>query len=149
LKHSARLVKDIGPIPLVLGNEIRSSQVFVNLLVNAAQAITGKPQDNEIRVVARAQDDRVVVDVCDTGSGVPVEVADRIFEPFVTTKPPITGTGLGLSICQGILESMGGRISLERGTPGTTCFRVVLAQATTPTVTATSPATNGSDPGDH
>jgi CheY-like chemotaxis protein len=139
LRHAARVVKDIGPAPLVLGNEVRVSQVLVNLLVNAAQAIEGKPYDNEIRIVLRGEGDMAVVDVHDTGPGVPAEVAERMFEPFFTTKPPVAGTGLGLSICRSIVESMGGRITLEHSEPRNTCFRVALPAAPVVTTAPTGP----------
>jgi PAS domain S-box-containing protein len=129
LRHAARLVKEIDSAPLVMGNEVRLSQVFVNLLANAAQAIDGKPQDNEVRIVVRGEAGTAVVEVHDSGPGVPSDVAERIFEPFFTTKPPAAGTGLGLSICRNIVEAMGGRITLQSTEAGATCFRVVLPAA--------------------
>jgi len=139
LRHTAKLVKEIGPAPLVLGNEVRLSQVFVNLLANAAQAIEGRPQDNEIRIAVATEGGEAVVEVCDTGSGVAPEVADRIFEPFFTTKPPAAGTGLGLSICRNLVEAMDGRIELDASVPGRTCFRVRLPPAPLQTATPSRP----------
>jgi PAS domain S-box-containing protein len=139
IRHAAKLVKDIGPAPLVQGNEVRLSQVFVNLLANAAQAIRGRPHDNEIAIALFTHEGQVVVEVRDTGPGVPAEVAERIFEPFFTTKPPAAGTGLGLSICRNLVETMNGRISLESNVAGRTCFRVVLPAAHVSTAMPTGP----------
>jgi len=95
----------------VLGNDVRLSQVFVNLLGNASQAITGPTANNEIRVVART-DERgwAVVEIHDTGPGMPPEVVARVFDRFFTTKPAGIGSGLGLSICREIVAWMGGEL---------------------------------------
>jgi signal transduction histidine kinase len=115
IHRRARLVKDYGDAPLVSGNETRVGQVLLNLLVNAAQAIEeGRPDENEIRIVTRTgPSDQLVVEIHDTGSGIPPENLERILEPFFTTKPPGQGTGLGLPICRQIISSMGGRIGVE------------------------------------
>ncbi|QRK10699.1 PAS domain S-box protein [Archangium violaceum] len=128
IKHRAKLKREYGPVPSVIGNEGRLCQVFLNLVVNAAQAIPeGAADKNEIRVVTRlGPDGRVVAEVQDTGAGIPEEVLGRIFDPFFTTKPVGVGTGLGLSICHGIITSLGGDISVE-STPGRgTTMRVLL-----------------------
>src|SRR5579872_7464708 len=109
LRHRARLVKEYSPVPEVVANEARLGQVFLNLLLNAVQAL---PEDhverNEIRVAVRATTPhRVVIEVQDNGSGIPAQVRGRIFEPFFTTKPVGIGTGLGLAICHGIVSSLG------------------------------------------
>jgi signal transduction histidine kinase len=127
IRHRARLVKDYGPVAQVRGNEPRLGQVFLNLLVNAAQAIDeGKVSQNEIRISTHSVDDRLIVEVTDTGSGIPLEVIDHVFEPFVTTKPIGVGTGLGLSICQNIVTTMGGKISVKSELGKGTTFRVEL-----------------------
>ncbi len=131
IKHRARLVKDYGEVPYVHANDARLGQVFLNLLINAAQAIPeGRARENEIRVATRTGEDGcAVVEVRDSGAGIPQEVLSRIFDPFFTTKPVGVGTGLGLSICHGIVEDLGGEISVE-STPGRgTTFRVVLPAA--------------------
>jgi PAS domain S-box-containing protein len=128
IRHRARLVKDYGEVPVVDGNESRLGQVFLNLLLNAAQAIAeGASDENEIRVITRTDaDGRAVVEVRDTGAGIPPEIQARIFEPFFTTKPPGIGTGLGLWICRGIVNAMGGEIvGLGEGGRGA-LFRVTL-----------------------
>ncbi len=115
MRHRAQLVKEYRPVPLVDANDSRLAQVFLNLLVNAAHAIPeGRADQNTIRVVTRtAPDGAAVVEVHDTGSGIPPEVLPRVFDPFFTTKPVGHGTGLGLSICQNILRSYEGEIAVE------------------------------------
>ncbi|MGZ5966309.1 MAG: PAS domain S-box protein [Polyangiales bacterium] len=127
IRHRARLVIDIGLAPHVAGTEGRLIQVFVNLLVNAAQAIPeGNVEDNEIRVRVWPQGNNFVVEVSDTGSGISETDAHRIFEPFFTTKPSGSGTGLGLAIVQRIVASVGGTIGAEPRSPKGSTFRVTL-----------------------
>ncbi|WP_084610158.1 ATP-binding protein [Archangium violaceum] len=131
IKHRARLKREYGPMPHVKGNEGRLCQVFLNLVVNAAQAIPeGAAEKNEIRLVTReGEQGRVIAEVQDSGSGIPPEVMGRIFDPFFTTKPVGVGTGLGLSICHGIITSLGGEISVESQPGRGTTVRVVLPAA--------------------
>ncbi|PTL84862.1 PAS domain S-box protein [Vitiosangium sp. GDMCC 1.1324] len=131
IKHRAKLKREYGQIPPVRGNEGRLCQVFLNLVVNASQAIPeGAAEQNEIRLVTRmGSEGRVVVEVQDTGSGIPAEALGRIFDPFYTTKPVGVGTGLGLSICHGIITSLGGDISVESEPGRGTTMRVVLRAA--------------------
>jgi signal transduction histidine kinase/CheY-like chemotaxis protein len=131
LKHRARLVKDVPHLPCVRGNAGRLGQIFLNLLVNAVQAMPEGPGgENEIRVSARPLGgDRVVIEVADTGCGIPPENLARIFDPFFTTKAPGVGTGLGLSIVHGIVTSMQGEIAVESTVGLGTTFRVVLPVA--------------------
>ena len=95
LRHGARLVKQIEPVPKVLANEGRLGQVFLNLLMNAVQALPeGRAEQNEIRLVVRAPTaERVVVEVHDNGVGIEERVRARLFEPFFTTKPSAWGRG--------------------------------------------------------
>jgi PAS domain S-box-containing protein len=132
LRHRARLVKEYGDVPPVLANEARLGQVFLNILVNAAQALeVGDAAENVIRVRASREDDgQVVVQVSDTGPGISPAILDRIFDPFFTTKPVGLGTGLGLWICQGIVTSLGGQITAETRPGEGATFRVVLPAAT-------------------
>jgi PAS domain S-box-containing protein len=131
IRHRARLVRTVGPVPPVHASPGRLGQLFLNLLVNAAQAIPeGKP-NMEVRVVTRADEDgRAVVEVFDTGVGIPPEVRSRIFDPFFTTKPVGVGTGLGLSICHGIVSRLGGELQVESEVGKGSCFRVVLPAGT-------------------
>ncbi len=131
IRHRARLVKEYGEVPAVVANEARLGQVFLNLLVNAAQALhVGDAAENVIRVVTATDGDgRVVVEVHDSGPGISSEHMARIFDPFFTTKPVGVGTGLGLWICQGIVSSLGGHISADNAPAGGAVFRVVLPAA--------------------
>ena len=131
IKYRARLVREYGATPLVRADEGRLGQVFLNLLINAAQAMPeGRATENEIRVVTRADDSgRALVEVRDSGPGISPDVLDRIFEPFFTTKPIGVGTGLGLSICRSIVTAAGGEISVESKVNEGTVFRVLLPAA--------------------
>ena len=128
IKHRARLVRDLRAAPLVVGNEVRLSQVVLNLLINAAHAIPeGGSDQHEIRIsLYTGADGRAVVEVADTGSGMSPEVQNRIFDPFFTTKPVGVGSGLGLPISRNIVVKFGGEITVE-STPGRgSTFRVWL-----------------------
>jgi PAS domain S-box-containing protein len=143
IRHRARLVKDYGDPPMVESNESRLGQVFLNLLLNAAHAIPeGETERNEIRVSTRT-DGRgyAVVEIRDTGVGIPAEIRDRIFDPFFTTKPAGEGTGLGLWICSGILSALGGEISVDSDKGKGSVFRVSL-----PPVAMETPATIAARP---
>jgi CheY-like chemotaxis protein len=136
MRHRARLVKDYGPVPLVDADEARLGQVFINLLINAAQTIPeGDVAANEIRIVTSTDTTgRAVVEVKDTGPGIPAAVLGRIFDPFFTTKPVGIGTGLGLSICHSIVTGMGGEIAVVSELGRGTTFRVTLPAAIGPAV---------------
>jgi PAS domain S-box-containing protein len=130
LRARARVVRDYVEVPPVEGSEGRLGQVFLNLLINAAQAIPpGRPEQNEIRVTLRAVQGHVIVEVRDTGAGIPPEMRSRIFDPFFTTKPVGVGTGLGLFVCQGIITRFGGEISMESEPGHGTTFRVIFPMA--------------------
>ena len=131
IRHRARFMKDYAPgLPSVLGNEPRLGQVFLNLLINAAQAIPeGAAERNQIRLSTRVAADRVVVSVQDSGAGIPAEHLTRLFDPFFTTKPVGVGTGLGLFICQNIVLSLGGEITVESEAGRGTTMHVALRLA--------------------
>ncbi len=118
IRHRAHLTRDYQPDPpLVSANEARLAQVFLNLLMNAAQALDdGKAATNELRVRTRHGNGEVVVEVSDTGPGVPRELHERIFDPFFTTKPIGEGVGLGLSICHSIINAYAGHVSIVEST---------------------------------
>jgi two-component system cell cycle sensor histidine kinase/response regulator CckA len=131
LRHRARLIERFEPTARVRANESRLGQVFVNVLVNAAQAIPeGRAEANEVRVtLAPGTAGDVIVEIEDTGVGIPSHVLGRIFDPFFTTKPIGEGVGLGLAICHQIVASLGGEISVA-STPGRgTRFRIALPPA--------------------
>ena len=128
IRQRAQLVREYGVLQPVQANESRLGQVFLNLLVNAAQAIPeGAPGQHRIVLRTRAgSNGEAIVEVEDTGVGIEQWKMDRIFEPFWTDKPVGVGTGLGLSIVHGIVSGMGGEISV-RSEPGRgSMFRVVL-----------------------
>lgn len=123
------VIRDIPPdLPKVMGDVDQLSQVISNLVVNAQQALAGRPSPRRLRVAARfvAQDARVRIEVADSGPGVPPEIRERVFEPFFTTKPEGVGTGVGLSVCRGIVESHDGRISVSVAPEGGALFVVDL-----------------------
>ena len=127
IKHRARLEKRYSRAPLVNASDSRLGQVFVNLIVNATQALPEECKSNLI-VVATGTDEHgwAVVEVSDNGKGIAAETMKRIFDPFFTTKAVGVGTGLGLSICHSIVTSLGGHITVaSRPTAGTT-FTVSL-----------------------
>jgi PAS domain S-box-containing protein len=128
IRHRAAVTRDYQPVPVVDANPSRLGQVFLNLVVNAAQSIRpGRADINEI-VVATGTDaqGRAVIEVRDSGGGIPPEVLERIFTPFFTTKPAGVGTGLGLSICHRIVTQLGGEIMVESEVGRGSTFRVVL-----------------------
>jgi CheY-like chemotaxis protein len=130
LRPRATLDVSLTGLPPVRGSETRLGQVFLNLILNAAQAMPdGRAENHRIAVVGHCEGDAwVVVRVSDTGAGIPPELIPRIFDPFVTSKARSEGTGLGLSIAHSIVTAMGGSISVEsavgRGTTFTLRFPV-------------------------
>ncbi len=127
LSRRANLVTQLEQVPAVSGSEARLEQVFLNLLVNAAQAIPeGAPEANLVEVRLFPEPRHVVVEIRDTGAGMPEEMLKRVFDPFFSTKPVGAGAGLGLSISHGIITSMGGEIRAESTVGRGTCFRVRL-----------------------
>jgi signal transduction histidine kinase/ActR/RegA family two-component response regulator len=131
VRHRARLLRTYGPVPRVLASEHRLGQVFLNLLVNAAQAIPeGEADRHEVRLVTRTgSQGEALIEVHDTGGGIPADVLPHIFDPFFTTKRVGEGMGLGLSICHGIVQALGGTITVEARPSGGTLFRVSLPAA--------------------
>ncbi len=130
IRHRARLVKLYGRVPGVEANEARLGQVFLNLIVNAAQALPeGRVEDNQIRVCTRLEGERVIIEVGDNGAGIPPEIIGRIFDAFFTTKAVGVGTGLGLAICQRIVTDMGGELTVKSELGKGTTFRVALPVA--------------------
>ncbi len=131
--HAALKVNVREPLPAVVVGRHELGQVLVNLLVNAAQAIPeGRAAENEVRVAAWADGGAVVLEVSDTGSGIPAEVLPHVFDPFFTTKEAGAGMGLGLAICHGIVTAAGGTIEVESEVGAGTRFRVRLPGAGAP-----------------
>jgi signal transduction histidine kinase len=127
IRLRAQLVEDFADVPLIEASESRLGQVFINLLVNAAQALPeGHALENRITLRTRVEQGWVIAEVEDTGSGIPPDVVSRLFEPFFTTKPAGEGTGLGLAISRQIVQSLHGDISFQSTPEHGTCFRVRL-----------------------
>jgi PAS domain S-box-containing protein len=127
LLHQARLLTDLRDVPNVLANELKLSQVVVNLLTNAVQALTGQREDNEVRVSTWTDETgAAVLEVEDNGRGMSEQVRSKVFEPFFTTNAAGHGTGLGLSICRSIVAGLGGEIAVESELGRGSRFRVRL-----------------------
>jgi signal transduction histidine kinase len=132
IDHPARVITEFDCIPPVRGSESRLSRLFLNLLMNAAQAVAGGGDadidgEPQIRVVTRKEPDHgITVEISDSGPGIAAELLDRIFEPYFTTKPAGVGVGLGLTVSRYLAAELGGAIAVE-STPGVgTTFRVTL-----------------------
>jgi PAS domain S-box-containing protein len=128
IRHRARLIRDYGSAPFVKADGARLGQVFINLLINAAQSFrVGTTAANEIRVITSTDGSgRAVVEIRDSGQGIPPELVSRIFDPFFTTKGIGAGTGLGLAISHNIVASMGGEILVQSRLGQGASFRVIL-----------------------
>ena len=117
---------DAPDLPLVSADEDQLHQVFLNLLVNAHQALEAVPPPRRLWVRTAAAGEMVSIEVADNGPGVPVALRHQILEPFFTTKPVGAGTGLGLSVCHSILMAHGGAITVEDRPGGGARFIVTL-----------------------
>jgi signal transduction histidine kinase len=123
LKYKCEILRSYGEIPDVECLPSQLNQVFLNILVNAGHAIE---QRGTIRVTTGQEDDRVFIEIADTGKGIAQENIARIFDPFFTTKPVGQGTGLGLSLSYSIVRKHNGHISVDSKIGGGTRFRIVL-----------------------
>lgn len=117
-----------GALPVVQASATDMHEVFMNLINNAIDAMSGR--DGKLAIRSRLEGGHIVVDVADTGQGIPSEVMARIFDPFFTTKPVGKGTGLGLSISYGIIKKLGGMLTLESTVGIGTTFHVSIASQT-------------------
>jgi signal transduction histidine kinase len=124
--RGVRVKQVLSPSPPVTGDPERLQQLFLNLFLNAADAMPG---GGELRIELREKDGSVCVRVADTGVGIAASELERIFEPFFTTKEAGQGSGLGLMVCKGIVADHGGRIDV-RSEPGAgTEFTILLRPA--------------------
>ncbi|MCX5890441.1 MAG: PAS domain S-box protein [Deltaproteobacteria bacterium] len=124
--HNIKIEQDLDPgVPQIIGDPGQLQQVFTNLLLNGADAMS---DSGVITITSRPawSGNGVVLQFADTGCGIPPEIRDKIFEPFFTTKPPGKGTGLGLSIVYGVLQRHGGSIEAYSPPGGGTIFTVTL-----------------------
>ncbi len=132
IRHRATLERDFGKTPPVDSNESRIGQVFLNLLINAAQAMPER-RVSANRITARTYTDDegwAVIEVADNGTGIEPDRMNRVFEPFFTTKDISEGTGLGLSICRNIVRDAGGTIEARSELDHGTTFVVRLPAST-------------------
>lgn len=120
-------------LPPVMGSAFQLQQVLLNLIANAHDALRGRPGARDIVVTATAHADEIVLEVADTGPGIPGDALPRLFEPFFTTKS--AGTGLGLAISAGIVHELGGRITARNGERGAV-FQIVLPAGGAPAASA-------------
>jgi signal transduction histidine kinase len=148
IRQRARLERDLGQAPLVLGNEARLAQALLSLMSNAAQAFPdGGGQEQVIRVSTSTDASGwAVIEVRDNGSGIPADLIHRIFDPFFTTRSIGLGSGLGLSVAHSIVTSLGGTIDAE-SQPGATRMLVRLPPAAQPAPAAGQPAPRSCRPG--
>jgi len=123
IKYKATVEKDFSKLPLIPCYPQQLNQVFLNILVNAAQAIEEK---GEIKISTRAESDFVEIKISDNGSGIPEDVRDKIFEPFFTTKEVGKGTGLGMSISYDIIKEHQGQIRVDSEPGQGTTFTIEL-----------------------
>jgi PAS domain S-box-containing protein len=132
IRHRAQLETDLpaAGVGIVAGSPQQLEQVFLNLLVNATQALPEGRHENRIRVSLRRSSEReVVAEVWDNGVGIAPALLRRVFDPFFTTKPVGLGMGLGLSICHGIVTSHAGTIVVESAPEAGTTFRLTFPVA--------------------
>jgi two-component system NtrC family sensor kinase len=126
MKYKAALEKDLGDLPMTKCNIGQLNQVFMNILMNAAQAID---KWGEIRVKTWAAGNEIFISIADTGCGISPQILNRIYEPFFTTKEVGKGTGLGLSVSYDIVKKHGGYITVDsepgKGTTFTICIPIL------------------------
>jgi len=130
VKYNADVIKDYETLPELIGYPQKISQVFMNILINAAKVITNKGQirisTRFVKNGRRKADEQIVVSIADNGTGIPKNVLGKIFDPFFTTKPVGEGIGLGLSISYDIIKSHGGSIGVESEQGEGTTFTITL-----------------------
>ncbi|MEM7529246.1 MAG: PAS-domain containing protein [Pseudomonadota bacterium] len=136
-------VDPVRDLPPVLADADQMAQLFVNLIVNAGQAVAARGRDGRIQIAARHDTDRraVIITIADNGPGVPDDLRARIFEPFFTTKEIGDGTGVGLALCHRIASAHGARIEVSESPLGGALFSVLIPE------TQASPSSEVTDDG--
>lgn len=125
-RYIAQAELELGELPPVTCNIADLNQVFLNLVINAADAIEEKGEHGTIEIKSWQEDDHAVVAISDSGSGVPDDIRQRIFEPFFTTKPVGQGTGQGLALARAVIDRHSGVISLDSKRGVGTTFTIRL-----------------------
>lgn len=128
--HNIEVVKELGSDLYVIGDPIRLEQVFMNIIINARDAVEKIKDKRQMKIEIKSylspETQEVVVEIKDNGCGMPESVMNKIFEPFFTTKEPGKGTGLGLSVTKKIVEEHNGKIHVESKEGEGTTFKVIL-----------------------
>ena len=128
VRTRAKLIPDLSVVPMVQGDPSRFCQVLVNLIVNAGQAIqTGPASEQYVRVVTRFENEQVLIEIIDSGCGIPEDKIEKIFEPYYTTKPAGEGTGLGMYLSRSYIQLLGGRLEVESVVDQGTTMRIYLS----------------------
>lgn len=126
-KQEIALSLDLAPdLPAVVADQDSLGQVIANLIVNAQHALADRPAPRRIGIATRREGPDLVLSVADSGPGVPTELAERIFEPYSTTRQPGFGTGIGLSVSRTAVEAHGGRLAYRPAPGGGALFTVTL-----------------------
>lgn len=125
LKYKAEVIKELNEVPLVEAFPQKLNQVFMNMLVNAGQAIAEK---GVIRIRTTSEAGHVIISISDTGCGIDKKHLNRIFDPFFTTKDVGKGTGLGMNIAYNIIKEHKGTIKVESEVGKGTCFKILLPE---------------------
>jgi two-component system NtrC family sensor kinase len=112
-----------GEIPEIMASTNQMRQVLLNMFKNAKEAM---PKGGTLTVRTNKEDNKVLIQIQDTGIGIPEELKDKIFEAFFTTKQKVKGVGLGLSVCYGIIKGHGGEIKVESEEGKGTTFTITL-----------------------
>lgn len=133
--ENIEVIEELAPeLPPISGDPDQLNQVVVNLLMNAIQAMEGsdRPKRLILRSARLSANQEVLLEIADSGPGIPESMQKRIFDPFFTTKRIGSGSGIGLSLCHAIVTAHGGTISVQNGKEGGACFRVRLPAAARP-----------------
>jgi signal transduction histidine kinase len=129
--ENMKIVRDYSADPVILARPEAIVQIFVNLIMNALQAMNGQ---GTLTLRARSTDQLVSISIRDTGPGIPPEKMDKIFEPFYTTKPPGQGTGLGLHSVRSLVQEYGGEVLIQSTMGQGTTFHLEFPRSTPSTL---------------
>lgn len=125
MRHQIHLETDLKDLPDVAFDRGQVSQVLMNMVNNSRDALKDRP-NKQIKISLNEENAMIRLDIADNGSGIPPQVLKRLFQPFVTSKPPGKGTGLGLSVCHGIIKNHGGDIKVTTAQDKGTTWHIYL-----------------------